>query len=415
MPTAAIITIGDELLIGQVIDTNSAFIAQAFNAIGLQVQSRIAVGDVYQQIWDTLTDTLAKNDIVILTGGLGPTADDITKPLLCKYFDGTLVTHEPSKQNVIDIFTKLNRPIIARNLQQAEVPSTCTALLNKRGTAPGMWFEKDGKIIISLPGVPHEMKGFITEDIVPLLLQKFTFNAVEHRTLLTAGVGESFLAETLIDFEASLPSFIKMAYLPNYGMVRLRLTGVHANKTILTDTLNQSFLQLQQVVAPHLVTTKDEPMETVVANLLLQNNQTVATAESCTGGYMAQLLTAKSGSSAYFKGAVVAYDNQVKIDVLQVPVQDIIDHGAVSETVAIQMAQNALTQLKTDYAVSVTGVMGPNGGTPQKPVGHVWCAVCNKNKVATQLFTFSFDRQRNIQLTATFAFNFLRKFMLQNN
>ncbi len=412
MPKASIITIGDELLIGQVIDTNSAFIAQEFNHVGLLVQRRVAVGDVWDEIWNALEEELKKVDIVIITGGLGPTADDITKPLLCKFFKGEMIVDEASKQNVIDIFTKLNRPIIERNLKQAEVPSTCKALVNKRGTAPGMWFERDGKVIVSLPGVPHEMKSFILEDVIPMLLERFVFPNVEHCTLLTAGVGESFLAEMLIDFEASLPAYIKMAYLPNYGLVRLRLTGVAENKIALKKELQDKFISLQGIVKEFLITDKDESIDAVIARLLLEKSKTLVTAESCTGGYIAEIITARSGSSAYFNGAVVAYSNGIKEQILQVNTHDIVAQGAVSKTVAEQMATNARVLMQSDYAISVTGIMGPNGGTEAKPVGLVWIAVASANIVVAEEFRFRFDRVRNIQLTSNAAFFMLRKLIL---
>ena len=412
MTQASIITIGDELLIGQVIDTNSAWMAQELNKAGIRVARRVAVGDVWDEIWTALDEEQKYADIILITGGLGPTADDITKPLLCKYFGGTLIVDEGARQNVLDIFTKLNRPIIDRNLKQAEVPDVCTVLQNKRGTAPGMLFNKDGKVFVSLPGVPHEMKGLMTDDVIPALVKQFKFPAIIHHTLLTAGVGESFLAEMIKDFEEALPAHIKLAYLPNYGMVRLRLTATGFNAAETEKEINQLFEKLKTLVADYLVTDKDEPMQNVVGNLLLTNGKTMCTAESCTGGYIAHLLTSIIGSSKFYNGSVVSYSYEAKEDLLQVDKTTLETKGAVSEEVVLQMARGALKHLKSDYVIAVSGIMGPDGGTTDKPAGTVWIAVGNKENIQAQKLYFRFDRARNIQLTATNALNLLRKFIL---
>jgi nicotinamide-nucleotide amidase len=412
MTQASIITIGDELLIGQVIDTNSAWMAQELNKWGIRVVRRVAVGDIWEEIWAVLDQEQQYADIILITGGLGPTSDDITKPLLCAYFGGRMIVNEDAKQNVIDIFKRLDRPIIDRNLKQAEVPDVCTVLLNKRGTAPGMWFSKNDKVFVSLPGVPHEMKGLMTEEVIPRLLKQFKFPAIIHKTLLTAGVGESFLAELIKDFEATLPRHIKLAYLPNYGMVRLRLTATGLNKTETEAEVQQVFEQLQQVVAPYLVTNTDEPMQNVVGNLLTARGKTMCTAESCTGGYIAHLLTSIVGSSTFYDGSVVSYSYEAKEDLLQVDKNMLETRGAVSEDVVLQMAHGALKHLKSDYVIAVSGIMGPDGGTTDKPVGTVWIAVGNKESLQAQKLHFRFDRARNIQLTATTALNLLRKFIL---
>ena len=411
---ATIITIGDELLIGQVIDTNSAWMAQQLNKAGIKVCRRVAVGDVWDEIWKTLNEESKHAAIILITGGLGPTADDITKPLLCKYFNGTMVVDEGALANVKYIFeTVLKRPMIERNLKQAEVPDTCKVILNKRGTAPGMWFEKDGRIFVSMPGVPHEMKGMMEDDVIPALSKHFKFPHIAHRTLLTANVGESFLADLINDFETALPAHIKLAYLPNYGMVRLRLTTTGFDEVAIESELEQMFLMLQQQVKAYLVTSQDESMQEVVAKLLKTKSKTVSTAESCTGGYIASLLTAKSGASAYYSGSVVSYSYQAKEDLLQVDKTILEMQGAVSEEVVKQMAKGALKNIKTDYAIAVSGIMGPDGGTADKPVGTVWVAVGDNNNIVTQKFYFRFDRQRNIELTAMNALNLLRKFILE--
>jgi len=412
MTQASIITIGDELLIGQVIDTNSAWMAQELNKAGIRVARRVAVADVWDEIWTALDEEQKYADIILITGGLGPTADDITKPLLCKYFDGKLIVDEGAKQNVLDIFNRLNRPIIDRNLKQAEVPDVCTVLQNKRGTAPGMWFNKDGKVFVSLPGVPYEMKGLMEDDVIPMLVNLFKFPTIVHKTLLTAGVGESFLAELIQDFEKALPADIKLAYLPNFGMVRLRLTATGFDATATTKAVDEQFDNLKSLVAAYLVTDVDEPMEKVVGKLLLSKGKTMCTAESCTGGYIAHLLTAISGSSKFYDGSVVSYSYQAKEDLLQVDKTTLETKGAVSEEIVLQMAKGALQNIKSDYVIAVSGIMGPDGGMPDKPAGTVWIAVGNKERMEIQKLYFRFDRTRNIQLTATNALNLLRKFIL---
>ncbi len=413
MTQASIITIGDELLIGQVVDTNSAWMAQELNKAGIRVSRRVAVGDVGDEILTALDEESKHADIILITGGLGPTADDITKPLLCKYFGGNMIVDEDAKQNVIDIFTKLNRPIIERNLLQAEVPDVCTVIQNKRGTAPGMWFNKADKIFVSMPGVPHEMKGMMEDYVIPQLSKQFELPVIIHRTLLTAGVGESFLAELIKDFETALPKHIKLAYLPNYGMVRLRLTTSGFNKTTIEKEVTTQFEQLQTTVKEYLVTNEDEPMEKVVGKLLLAKNKTMCTAESCTGGYIAHLLTSIAGSSAFYDGSVVSYSYGAKEDLLNVNHQSLLNKGAVSEEVVTAMAKGALQNIKSNYVIAVSGIMGPGGGMPEKPVGTVWIAVGSAEKIVTQKVFFRFDRARNIQLTAVTALNLLRKYILE--
>lgn len=412
---ASIITIGDELLIGQVIDTNSAWMAQELNKAGLRVCRRVAVGDVWEEIWTALDEESSHADIILITGGLGPTADDITKPLLCKYFNGTLVTNEAALANVTFLFeTVFRRPLTDRNIKQAEVPDVCTVIQNKRGTAPGMLFNKNGKVFISMPGVPHEMKGMIMDDVIPALLKQFNFPHIAHRTLLTFGIGESMLADLVQEFEEALPGHIKLAYLPNYGMVRLRLTSTGDNKEAIDKEVNELFTRLQILVKDFLVTNEDEPMEDVVAKLLLERKKTVSTAESCTGGYIASLITAKAGASAYYTGSVVSYSYKAKEDLLGVDKNTLETLGAVSEEVVIQMAKGALKYTGTDYTIAVSGIMGPGGGTADKPVGTVWVAVGSNQKIVTHRFHFRFGRERNITLTATNALNLLRQFILEN-
>lgn len=415
--TASIITIGDELLIGQTIDTNSAFIAQELNKIGVWVKRRVAVGDNETDIWKALADEEKNVDIIIITGGLGPTADDITKPLLCKYFGGKLVINQAVLAHVTFLFEKVYRrpgPLLEANKKQAEVPDVCTVLHNARGTAPGMMFEKDGKIFFSLPGVPHEMKGLILNEVLSVIQKQFKMPVILHCTAFTVGAGETMLAEMLKEFEPALPASIKLAYLPSYGMVRLRLTTIAANYEAGEKEIEPYFEKLQELVKEYLVTNKDEGLEKVVGDILKQKAKTMCTAESCTGGYIAHRITSVPGSSAYFIGSIISYANSVKENLLHVSSHTLSTKGAVSRETVTEMVAGALDKLKTDYALAVSGIMGPGGGSVEKPVGTVWIAAGNKEKTETTRLNLRFDRNRNIEMTATYALNFLRKFILNN-
>jgi nicotinamide-nucleotide amidase len=412
---ASIITIGDELLIGQVIDTNSAFIAQELNKIGVPVKQRLAVGDVWDDIWNALDEVSKEADIILITGGLGPTADDITKPLLCKYFGGIMIVDEPTLAHVTNIFENiLKRPMIDRNRKQAEVPNVCTVLKNEVGTAPGMFFEKDGKIFIAMPGVPFEMRYIMQQHVLSLIPKKFTTFHIEHRTLLTAGIGESFLADMIQSWEQELPSNIKLAYLPNYGMVRLRLTASGFEKDNLAKAINTEFEALKILVQEYLVIDEDLPMHLVVTKLLKEKHKTLATAESCTGGSIASIMTANAGASSIFTGSVVCYDNRIKTELLGVSHEILTTVGAVSKETVELMAMNIVKLMKSDFAIAVSGIMGPTGATDEKPVGMVWVAVANNEKVIAKQFNFRFDRERNIQLTVVNALNMLRLLILES-
>jgi nicotinamide-nucleotide amidase len=410
---ACIITIGDELLIGQTIDTNSAFIAQELNKIGIWVKRRIAIGDNKEEILNTLAEESKENEVIIITGGLGPTADDITKPTLCEYFHSKITIDEGALQNVKDIFSKLNKPLTGRNLKQAEVPDNCTVLPNLRGTAPGMWFEKETVIYVSLPGVPNEMKGLMQHSVIPKLKDSLELPAVVHRTLLTSGIGESTIADVLEDFERELPGHIKLAYLPSYGMVRLRLTGRGSDKEIVDQEVSAQFEKMKPLVTEWMVADSDISLQQAVSNLLKKLGKTVATAESCTGGYIAHLITSKAGSSAIFNGSIVSYSNKVKENVLGVKEETIRNFGAVSEQTVKEMVQGVLSCIDSDYALATSGIMGPDGGSVEKPVGMVWIAVGNKNNVKTAKYNFRYDRTRNIEMTAQAALTMLRGFILE--
>ena len=569
---ASIITIGDELLIGQTIDTNSAWMAQELNKIGVWVKRRVAVGDVWDDIWNALDDESKESDIIIITGGLGPTADDITKPLLCKYFGGKLVVNEDVLKHVNYLFEKVYRrpgPMLERNLKQAEVPDVCTVLHNARGTAPGMWFgpptpqrgisestnSKDyysyatadpiiygllkdfviehrsnpteaekvlweivsgkkmagfkfrrqhiiskyiadfvclsekliievdglyhqlpenktsdeertielnklgfevirftneqvlnetdtvintlvqrvkqrrsellatqnpplgggGAVFVSLPGVPHEMKGLMLNEVLPRIEKTFELPFIIHRTAFTMGTGESMIAEKIKDFETSLPGHIKLAYLPGYGMVKLRLTAKGDDKEKMEKELDEKFSVLKELVNEWLVTDKDENLATVVIKILREKNKTIGTAESCTGGYIAHLITSNPGSSVGYKGSIISYANDVKEKILGVTDKTLRTVGAVSEETVIQMVKGAIEKLNVDFVVATSGIMGPDGGTDEKPVGTVWIAAGNKGKVETAKLAFRFDRERDIEMTSHAALNFLRKFILANS
>ncbi|HVT87091.1 MAG TPA: competence/damage-inducible protein A [Chitinophagaceae bacterium] len=412
---ASIITIGDELLIGQTIDTNSAFIAQELNKIGIWVRRRVAVGDVWDEIWNALDEESQESDVIIITGGLGPTADDITKPLLCKYFGGKLVLNEQVLEHVKYLFEKVYRrpgPLLERNIKQAEVPDVCTVLHNSRGTAPGMQFKKDKKSFFSLPGVPYEMKGLMIDEVIPRLKQSFTLPAIVHKTLFTAGQGESFIADKIKDWEESLPENIKLAYLPGYGMVKLRLTARGENKEVLENQLAPFVEKLKELIKDFLVAEEDIPLEVVIGRILKDKNKTMATAESCTGGYIAHLITTVPGSSQYYKGSVVSYANEAKENILGVKQETLQSVGAVSEETVLEMVKGVIERLNVDYAVATSGIMGPDGGSEEKPVGTAWIAVGNNNRSEAKKFYFRFERERNIEQTAMAALNMLRKFIL---
>lgn len=410
---ASIVTIGDELLIGQVIDTNSAWMAQQLNAIGITVIRRIAVGDNGDDIIRILDDESKWAEVILMTGGLGPTSDDKTKKVLLQYFGGRLVVNEDALANVKYLVEKVfKRPVTDINLEQAQVPDVCEVIQNKRGTAPGMIFYKNNIIYVSMPGVPYEMKGIMEDAVIPMLKQKFILPIIVHRTLLTAGIGESALAEKIKDFEDDLPKDIRVAYLPTYGMVRLRLSTSGFDKKITEEKINQEFEKLKNFTKEYLVTDEDEPLQAAVGKILTAKNKTVSTAESCTGGYIAHLITTVPGSSKYFEGSIVSYSNEVKKQRLGVHENTLNTYGAVSEETVIEMLNGLLHQMNTDYGIAVSGIMGPDGGAPDKPVGTVWMAAGDKKNYRTQKINLRFNRERNIEVTAMMALNFLRKFIV---
>ena len=408
---ASIITIGDELLIGQVIDTNSAWIAQQLNKIGIAVKNRVAIGDEAEEIKNTLDFENKNADVVLITGGLGPTNDDITKKVMCEYFSGKMIVDKDALQNVKYLFEQVyHKPVSEINLKQAEVPDTCDVIQNKRGSAPGMIFHKEGTIFISMPGVPYEMMG-IMEDVIPYLQKQFELPVILHKTILTSGIGESALAEIIKDFEDNLPKEIRLAYLPNYGMVRLRLSTSGFDKTKTKNAIKSQFTELKKLVKNYMVADEDESMQEVLGKVLLENKKTISTAESCTGGAIASLITSVAGSSAYFEGSIVSYSYNIKETLLNVKKETLEKYGAVSEETVREMLAGLLDTMKTDYGIAVSGIMGPDGGTPDKPVGTVWVAAGSKEKQIVQKFKQRFSRTKNIEVTSVMALNLMRVFL----
>ncbi|MFT4202587.1 MAG: CinA family nicotinamide mononucleotide deamidase-related protein [Chitinophagaceae bacterium] len=407
---ASIVTIGDELLIGQVIDTNSAFITQALNSIGVWTHRRVAVGDVWDEIWQTLQQESAVSDIVLVTGGLGPTADDITKPLLCQYFDTHLIENKDAVGNIKRIFQ--GRDIPEKVWGQAQVPQACTPIANKRGTAFGMWFERDDTILVSMPGVPYEMQGMVTDFIVPELQKKYELPTILYRTLLTAGMGESAINEILQPFEDALPASIKLAYLPDLGRVRLRLTTSGADAEVTEKELDAQFAQMKSLLVDIAVSDNGDNMQEALGKLLVEKNLTVGTAESCTAGNIAHVISSVPGASRYLLGGIVSYSNAVKQDVLGVQNETLDRYGAVSEQTVREMAQGCLRVVGVDIAVAVSGILGPDGGSVEMPVGTVWVAVGDQGNIVAKCLRLRYNnRQRNMEATTNAALNMLFGFV----
>jgi nicotinamide-nucleotide amidase len=409
---AEIITIGDELLIGQVIDTNSSWIGQHLNSLGISLYQRTACGDSKEQILACLNDASNRSDIIILTGGLGPTKDDITKKTLCEYFNTTLVIDEKVLEWVTKIFRVRKMPMLDINLQQAQVPSNSKTLWNRSGTAPGMWFDVNNKIFISLPGVPFEMKVIFEEEVTPLLKQKFELPFIYHRTLQTCSLGESFLAEKIKDIENELPIYIKLAYLPSVGAVRLRLSAYGNNEQKLIKEVNVICKKMYEQIGEYIFGENNDSLSEVVGNLLKKKNKTLATAESCTGGFIAHQITSIPGSSKYFIGSIISYDNKIKQQELNVTSDTLLNNGAVSEECVKQMSSAILNKFGVDYAIATSGIAGPDGGSDEKPVGTVWIAIASKHEVITKKFNMGDNRERTILRTSLMALDMLRKMIL---
>lgn len=402
MAKVEIINIGDELLIGQVVNTNAAEMSKMLNSAGFDVIRISVIGDSGNEIRKSVTEALQNANIVIITGGLGPTKDDITKKVLAEIFDSQLVMNDSVYHHIEKMFALKGYEFTETNQAQALVPDKCQVIHNPVGTAPGMCFEKEGKLLFSMPGVPFEMRKMMPE-VIQIMTQHFQVEAIEHRTLLYGGIGESFLSDKLEDFEAQLPSFIKLAYLPQAGVLRLRLTAKGTNKELINNEIDIQKEKLLQLTQEYFIGFEANSIAITLGEQLKKAGKTIATAESCTGGNIAHQITLVPGSSQYFKGSVVCYANEVKINTLGVSFQDIQQYGAVSETVARQMAEGARKRLNTDFAIATTGVAGPDGGSDEKPVGTVWIAVADSTGTIAKKCFFPSTRENFIDRTSNHA------------
>ncbi len=411
---ASIITIGDELLIGQTINTNSASMGAELSKSGFDVMRMTSIHDRREDILNALSEVAGKTDVVLITGGLGPTSDDITKQTLCEFFDTYLVMNTEVLQMIEEMFKHRGFPMNERNSKQAEVPASCRVLKNSSGTAPGMWFEKNNTIFISMPGVPNEMKHLMKEIILPELNKRFTSQVIIHRNIMTYGTFESKLAEILEPFESALPKNIKLAYLPESGVIKLRLTGTGNDHNSLLKLIDEQSDKLYKIIPEFIYGGDEESLEMVIGNLLKSSKKTICTAESCTGGEIAHLITSVAGSSLYYKGSVIAYANAVKTQLLGVELKTLEKYGAVSEQTVIEMAEGARKLFKTDLAVATSGIAGPDGGTEEKPVGTLWIAVASENGVVTEKRSFGNDRIINIRRFSLVSLNLLRKQIINN-
>ncbi|PCJ88097.1 MAG: competence/damage-inducible protein A [Flavobacteriales bacterium] len=415
MVQTEIITIGDEILIGQTVDTNSAWMGEKLNEIGINVKQITSISDDREHILTALKEAENRAEIILITGGLGPTKDDITKKTLCEYFDAKLVLNEDLLEHVKKLFESRGFRMSEVNIYQAEVPENCIPITNNFGTAPAMWFESRGKIFVSMPGVPYEMKAMMESDILPKLKERFKTYFIIHKTALTQGIGESFLMEKIGEWESSLEeSNIKLAYLPTFGSVKLRLTKSGNDKVALEKEIEEKITELEALIPKYFYGAKKETLQQVIGKILNEQKQYLSTAESCTGGYVAHLLTSVPGSSNYFAGSIVCYSNEVKINQLGIRTETLEKNGAVSQQVVEEMALGAKQQFRTDYAIATSGIAGPSGGTSDKPVGTVWIAISSPNGVISKKHLFGNDRIRNIKMSTDAALNMLRNELMKS-
>jgi nicotinamide-nucleotide amidase len=402
-----VISIGDELLIGQTVNTNASWIGQEISKIGGNILEGLTISDKAQEILTTVEYSINKADVIIITGGLGPTKDDITKHTLASYFDTELEIHQPTLDKITAYFSMRKRPMLESNIQQAALPKDCTILSNNYGTAAGMWFEKNGKIVISLPGVPYEMKGIMSEEVFPRMKERFQLNSMYHKTILTQGIGESFLAEQLTEWENRVRAEgFGLAYLPSPGIVKLRISSPNGeqDKAIIEDYLSEVKNTLPEAVFGY----ENENLPEIIGKLLRENNLKIGTVESCTSGLLANQIVSISGASDYFEGSLLTYSYKLKEEILGISNSTLVENGAVSEIVALQMAEKGLEKLDVDICLSTTGIAGPLGGTDDKPVGLVWIGLATKNGVKARKFQFGDNRERNLQMTVLSALNWLR-------
>lgn len=413
MILAEIITIGDELLIGQVIDTNSAWLGQKLNEIGIKVKQITTVSDDRDHLLKAFAEAQGRADLVLITGGLGPTKDDLTKKTLCEFFGVGLVFHSPSFEIISELFKSRGREITETNKLQAMVLENCSVLINKNGTAPGMWIEHNQTIFISMPGVPNEMKGLMENEVIPRFKERFKLDPILHRTILTQGIGESFLSDLIEKWELALPSYIKLAYLPGAGILRLRLTANGKSEALLNSELDNQIKELKELAGEFIFGYESDSLEEIIGKLLVESNKTLGTVESCTGGFLAHKITSISGSSAYYQGSILPYSNTLKMALLNVEKNLIDKHGAVSKEVVSMLAENGKKILNTDYCIATSGIAGPTGGSEEKPVGTVWIAIAHPAGTLVWKVQLGSNRIRIISETALHALNGLRKLILQ--
>lgn len=406
--TAEILTIGDELLYGQIVDTNSQWMGAELSNAGIKVIRKTTVGDVVEEILNAFEEAEKRADIILITGGLGPTSDDLTKPCLARYFDCGMAIHEGALADVTEFFSSRGRALTELNRLQASLPVCCEKITNRLGTAPGMWFHRNGKVFVSMPGVPHEMKVMMREIIIPRLRTAFETPVIYHAMIRTVGIGESFLAEKIASWEQALPEHIRLAYLPGYGEVKLRLTAVGNDPETLKKDVDTQVEKIQSLAGEYIYGIGTDPLEVVVGNLLRANKCTLAIAESCTGGYLSHLITSVPGSSDYLSGGIIAYSNAIKISELGVDSKILEQHGAVSEATVKEMAHLVRLKFKTTIGVATSGIAGPGGGTPEKPVGTVWIAYADDHQVIARKLQLSKDRIINIKLSSTQVLNLIR-------
>jgi nicotinamide-nucleotide amidase len=405
------ISIGDELLIGQVINTNAAWLGEQLSGAGFRLDSTLTIGDSEKAIMDALQSCMDA-DLVLVTGGLGPTADDITKPTVCKFFGTELAFCQAAYDNIISIFNRRGFQMSERNKGQAYLPKSCQYIPNTYGTAPCMWLEKQGVVFAFMPGVPYEMKGIFNDELLPRIKDRFHAVPYAKRVIMTTGIGESFLADKIKDWENNLPAFLSLAYLPQYGMVRLRLSGRHEDANLLNMTLDNEVEKLKQLVSDYIFALEDKPIERVVFDLLMDKALTFASAESCTGGNIAHVITLIPGSSEIYKGTAVTYATPMKTKVLGVPAETIEKYTVVSQPVVEAMATGVRNLMEADFGVATTGVAGPGGGTEETPVGTVWIGVASKRGVVSKCYNFGKDRENVINRATIMAYEMLRKEIL---
>lgn len=410
-----ILTIGDELLYGQITDTNAQWMSEKMSESGFRVIRKTTVGDQEDAILTAFAEAENRADILLITGGLGPTADDLTKPMLSRYFNSKLVLHEDALENIRQIFEKRGFELTERNRQQAELPDKCEYVPNPLGTAPGMWFEKEGKVFVSMPGVPHEMKHMMEVSIIPELIHHFSPPVIYHRMIRTSGIGESWLAEKIKDWEEALPENIKLAYLPSLGEVRLRLTAFGEHKEGLQKLVEEKTRQLLPLIEEWVYGYDDDSLALAVGRLLQKEGKTIAVAESCTSGFVSYTLTSIPGSSSYFNGSIVAYGNAVKESQLNVKAETLQQYGAVSEQAAREMAEGVREALQSDYGLATTGIAGPGGGSAEKPVGLVWVALSNGKQTIAKKFRFTKGRDINIRYSTTALLHLFRQTLVKND